>query len=126
MLGSLCLFPVRTLLAYGVKVLRYNQAKYGKEAWKNFKVTKYLSKWTGHPSAACYTAPGLDGGIELPYPEWYDYDNQLTSLQNSVGGIAAILTRILGLFEERNLDLKGKVEKFRDSQHPHDQPQRTG
>ena len=106
--------PSETMKDIWGKVLMHH-ADYGKEAWTKQKTTKYLNKWTAHPSATCFTAPERDNGLrDLPFTEMVDYDNQLIGLQNNVGGVGAIASRILALMEEKAILLKGSAGQFMD------------
>ena len=88
---------------------------FGEDAWAKLQTKRLLGKWTGHPEASPFTAPAPDGGLQLPYAEQVEQDKQLVSLQNTVGGMAAISTRMLGLMDEQAKVIQSSVARLRDS-----------
>ena len=106
--------PLGLQLEFWVRSLQHDP-EYGKNAWKTLNVSTTLRKWTQHPTASVYCAPEPDAGLEpLVFDDKIQLEAHLVTLMKLVGGMGAVATRVLALFDAKAQDLGKVVAQYRD------------
>ena len=101
--GKTMFVPSLYQLELWESVLRHDP-EWGQEAWMKNNVSHILSKWTSHPEADAFTPPAKDNGLpKLEFPAQKEKEKVLLPFQAAAGGIAAIATRVMALFEGKEI-----------------------
>ena len=120
--GKATFIPGELQLQFWEEAIKHDEG-YGKAAWKTLNVSHTLKRWTSSPAASSFTAPEPDPGLSpLECAEMMEHENELVSFQQMAGGVGAVATRVLALFDEKGKELGKAVSRFRDPATPMENP----
>ena len=112
--GKPMLAPMELQLEFWSRAIQHDPA-YGKNAWRTLNMSSTLRKYTQHPEAVAFRVPEPDPGLEpLGFDDKIELEGNMVTLMKLAGGIGAVGSRLLALFDAKVQALSLTIKDYRD------------